>query len=135
MLTETGITLGGASTILNFLGRIEGTTDGSVAWELHVDDDDTAFGLAWLIGMGGFNSVGNQNPDFAGSFSNQRSITDVFSMTLSMVITHGDLERSTGFDFTGEAQQQQTVPEPTTLLLMGIAIAAFGLFGRRRQRR
>ena len=127
-LSENNLTLGAAAQLIQFLGAIGGTTEGRISWRMDVDDGNTLFTLSQLIGMGQFTSNLNAQPPqiaFSDNFTNLRQIQDTFSMTLTVVIEHGDGARSSSFNFTGF-----TVPEPATLLLFGIGLVLIA-FARR----
>ena len=122
-LSEQNLTLGSAAQLVNFLGQIGGTTAGNVTWSLFVDDGNALFGTSTLIGTG----VSGGSP-FAGSASALAAIEDTFSMTLRVVINHADGIRTTSFDF-----EAFVVPEPGTLLLLGMGTLALAFYRRRPQ--
>lgn len=127
-LTEQNLTLGSAAQLVNFAGLIGGTlaAGGNISFAMYVDDGNALFGLSQLIGMGSANSPGGASSAFSDSFSSLRPVTDTFSMTLRVVITHPDGQRSTSFDFEGTV-----IPEPATLLLIGVGMLALALYRRR----
>ena len=121
-LSENNLTLGAAAQLIQFLGAIGGTTEGRITWSMWVDDGNTLFALSQLIGTGSHTAPPF---GFADQFTQLRQIQDTYSMTLRVVIEHGDGIRSTSFNFTGF-----TVPEPATLLLFGIGLVLIA-FARR----
>lgn len=128
LLTETDLTRNGGSELIDFLASISGDTQGNVAYSMYVDEGNSAYGMGTLIGMG-------DSPQGGGSFSNKFGgaagfqAGDTYSMTLAIDVTHGDGDRTTSFNFAGMTAAM--VPEPGTLLLLGIGLVAVSL-GRRR---
>lgn len=120
--TDTDFTLPG---LTNAGAAIGGTTDGSISYATFYDGGNTAFGTAGaltsLTGLG------------SGAFSST-AVTEflaptLYSLTMVVEITHGSgLYNISSFDAT------LRVPEPGTLALFGIGLAALGLIASRKRR-
>jgi hypothetical protein len=128
-LSENNLNIGAAMQVLNFLGSIGGTADGRISWSMYVDDSNALFGLSQLIGMGTF--TGANDAPFSDLLNTMRAVSDTFSMTLRVVIEHGDGIANTSFNFSGAALRG--VPEPGTLLVLGAGMLLLA-FVRLRQR-
>jgi PEP-CTERM motif len=123
--TETGMVHPGVGPlVLNGHGEIGGTigSGGNVAYSFYIDDSDAPFGTGATV----FSGAAGVSP-FADSGSSYVNVTNPFSMTLVMDITHSTLGGSTSFDFEGR------VPEPGSLALLGIALLGAGAVTRRRK--
>lgn len=126
-LSEQNLNVASGANLLNFFSAIGGTTQGRVSYWMYVDDGNNLFGLSQLIRMGTFTGTPGNNA-FEDDASALRSITDTFSMTLRVVIEHGDGTRTTSFDFNGMTGR---IPEPSTLLLFGIGVLGLAMLRRR----
>lgn len=129
-LTDTDFVLAGLASLGNFIGTIGGTTDGIVTWWLHIDDGNTPFAQTTQIGTTGTNA----GAAFAAIFSDAASVDGTFSMTLQVRINHNNLPNSTipdltSFDFRAVAVP---VPEPGTILLLGLGLLGVARVRRRR---
>ncbi|HVE51554.1 MAG TPA: PEP-CTERM sorting domain-containing protein, partial [Casimicrobiaceae bacterium] len=127
MFTENNLSAATGTNLLNFFSAIGGTTEGRISWWLYVDDGNSLFGLSQLVRMGTFTSTPGDLA-FSEDASALRMITDTFSMTLRVVIEHGDGLRTTSFDFNGMTGR---IPEPNTLLLIALGVLGFALIRRR----
>jgi len=118
--TETDLNFGAGGSPLSVNSGIGGTTQGSVSYASWIDDSNTAFGHGQLLFSGSSSGV------FAASGSAAGLVSDPFSMTLQVDITHTGA-KLTSFDFGA------TVPEPGTLALMSLAVLGAGFATRRRK--
>jgi hypothetical protein len=119
-LIETGYSLSGSTT---FTGEIGGTTTGSIAWQMFVDDNNVG---GYGVGSSVMSGVGGPGA-FSDSGSASLSVTDPFAMTLAVDITHGVRGGTSSFDFAG------SIPEPSTLALVGFALLGLGTTRRSRK--
>ena len=124
-LSDNNLTLGDLQGLAEFVGNIQGQTQGLVTWWMYVDDGDNLFAQTTEIGNGT-----NGSNTFNSSFDAIRSVDGTFSMTLLVRINHGNSERLSSVDFSGIAQVFQ-VPEPATLLLLGAGLFGIALSRRR----
>src|SRR5688572_5470269 len=107
--SDNNLALGDLQGLAEFIGDIQGQTQGLVTWWMYIDDGDNLFAQTTQIGNGT-----NGSNTFNSSFDAIRSVDGTFSMTLLVRINHGNSERLTSLDFSGIAQVLQ-VPEPATL--------------------
>jgi hypothetical protein len=119
---------------------IGGTTNGTISYQVFMDDlNDTTSIFAPFIDFDDFcsdlvSSIGTQGP---GAFS--ASTTDAFtsgralcatgySVTTVATIIHQAGDLITSFD-----AETREIPEPSTMILVGLGAAALGWRGRRKQ--
>jgi hypothetical protein len=119
-LTDTGFT---SQTAAQFLASIGGTTSGSVSYQTFYDASNQEFGR--VTELSSYSGVG---PAFANTAGNYLTSATPYSLTLVVRITHAGAQASS-FDATVR------VPEPGTLLLLGVACLALVPIVRRRAAR
>lgn len=127
-LSDTDFSLAGAGALARFFGSIAGTTTGTATWWMYIDDANAQFGRSTLIGSGSTMDLGS----FAGAFSDAAGVDGSFSMTLLVRINHGNGANRTDFDFGGFATVA-AIPEPGTVLLIGVGLLAIVLMRRRKR--
>lgn len=124
MLTETDLSFGALGSAPVF-GQIDGNrtngTSGSISWAVYADDSNSEFGLSQLAYSG--SSTANS---FTGNGGKALSLTDPFSLTLVVDITH-TARASTSYDFATH------VPEPGMVGLLSVALLGAGVATRRRR--
>ncbi len=122
-ITETGLTsIGGG-----FFSAIGGTLDvaSTLTFQTFIDSTNSAFGTQQLLGT---NTFSNTIP-FSNSFtSNGIPGTGLFSETAVFTIVAG-ANSTTSFD--GRLNQNQNIPEPASMALLGVGLAAIGVTRRR----
>lgn len=126
-LTETNLTLGangGPVTIDSFMSA---TTQGSMAFSSWLDDANRALDLTDPIAQGTMLFSGSSSEmAFRASGQGTTLASDPFAITLQVDITHTGRATSS-FDF------QASVPEPSSLALLSVALLGAGFAARRRK--
>lgn len=102
--------------------EIGGTTSGSVRFQTFFDAGNAAFGQGTLLTDATYSSS-----PFAGTGWNDITALNPYSLTLLVKLTH-----DSGFWQMSSFDATVKVPEPSTLLLLGIGIFGLGLLLRRR---
>jgi len=120
-VSQTDFTLGGIAQLAAFFGSIGGTSVGTLAWDMWVDDANGLFSQATQVA--GAATVGSP---FAQSGVGHAIVDGTFSMTLHVRVLHGNAPGTTSFDFEGFV-----VPEPGTIALLGIGLIGLALLRRR----
>lgn len=114
-----------------FSSAIGGTTDGSISAAAYIDSGDGEFATSTLV-----HDYGTMfGPDFSDSSTDLLTTPgSPFSMTLVVDVTHDDPFDVTSFDFVMEANDDDIVPEPGTLVLSIAGLAMFSTIYARRRR-
>jgi hypothetical protein len=123
MMTDTDFSFGAGP--VSFTSAIGGTTDGTVSYSTWFDSFNAEFGLTTPLAVGGpFGPVA-----FSDTFNNAAVLGGLFSMTQAVQITH-----SSGFHISS-FNAKLSIPEPGTLMLLGLGLLSLGFTSRRARRR
>lgn len=126
-LSDTDFPGGGPGGTL--LGEVGGTTQGSAEFWGYKDPSNTLFGTSGALSV-------HMGPFTGGAFSGTDTfahapLAEPYSMTLVAEITHGTGTKNTSFDFS---LQNNVIPEPSSLLLIGTGLLGLGIVARRKFR-
>jgi hypothetical protein len=121
--TETNLNAGFPAGPLSITSAIGGTTQGTVTYKSWFDDSNVAFGQSELLFSGAASSLA-----FADGATKVVNASDPFSLTLQVDVTHVGA-KTTSFDFSA------SVPEPTSVALLGVALLGAGVATRRRAKK
>ena len=117
----------------SFDAAIEGFTQGSISYKVWIDTSNALFGHGGsgpLLDLGTFSG---------GAFSSSATINGIsasgYSMTLDFLVTHpqgAGLRKKTS-SFSAYATDPVVPDGGATVILLGAALSALGLFGRSRR--
>jgi len=120
---------------------IGGTTQGVIDYAAYLDASNTLFGTNALIGSGSDGTFGTALPiKTAFDYSSPNaveSISGLYSLTEIVTISHqGYISGSTTINSTTSFDGQVSttpVPEPGTMMLVGLGMLGMAVYGKRRQ--
>jgi hypothetical protein len=120
-MSETSLNFGAAGPT-GVTTRFGGISEGTIQGRMFVDDANVLFSESTqvfdsgVLGSGAFSRAG----------WGETALTDPFSMTMLVSITHGPNGGTSSFNFDAK------VPEPGTLALLGAALLGLGATARKR---
>ena len=120
-LTDTNFT----ASVPGFKADIGGTTMGTVKYKTYLDSGNNPFGTSTLL-----TDATYQTGPFSGSAaSGLLSLSGLYSLTQEIDITHA-YAGVTSFDAA-----IAPVPEPGTMVLLGVGLLGLAIYGKRRMNR
>ena len=130
MMTDTDFTVAAIGELVDLLLEAGGTTSGTIAFDLWIDDNNAEFGMGELItssvllGPGAFSSTtsGTGTANDAGL---------LYSITLVAVVDHAGSGSGQTTSFDVEITR---IPEPATLAIFGAGLIMLGGLVRKRRR-
>lgn len=128
MITDTDFTTKMIGEVISLLLDASATTDGTIAFDLYIDDGNAEFGMTQLLASAGpFVGPGA----FADSVTGFGTATDLYAITLVVTIDHNGSNTGEVTSFDAEITR---VPEPTTLAIFGAGLIMLGGLVRKRKR-
>jgi len=119
--TDTDFNL--PDSLTGFVSKIGGTTAGTVDLWTYLDEGNSEFGEGTLLShLGSFDSAA-----FSGSDVATINPVDPFSLTLVAEINHSGAGQVSSFD-----AGISPVPEPATMLLLGVGLCGLAFIGRKK---